>query len=476
MKNIILAQDAYKQSHPFMIAKSVDGLTSYIEARKGWLDKVVFFGLQAYIKEYLANPITKEMIDEAELYAKSALIPFNREMWEYVLEKHNGFMPIEIQALPEGTVTDHGIPLVQVTSNDRTYPGLISVIETSLLRAIWYPTSVASLSYAIKQNMKMYIDLTSDLSYDVALPVALNDFGARGTSSGESAAIGGLAHLVNFIGSDTLEAIPYAVKYYNHNLETDGPVLISVPATEHSVTTINGPEGESKFVFETVKHFHDKGFPFVSTVADSYDMDNFVSNIIGEDMKDYIINSGKTVVVRPDSGDPVEIVVRVLKLLEEKFGSTTNSKGFKVLPPCVRVIQGDGINYNSINDILFAIKEAGFSTENVIFGMGGQLLQGVMRDDHSFAMKTNAVIYKEDYEWKDVQKKPKTDSTKTSKAGRQAVVFYDGKYHAMREDAYLSILTNGTHGTQNFLEVVWDSGVNFRNHALKEIRDRANKG
>jgi nicotinamide phosphoribosyltransferase len=471
--NLILQSDAYKNSHPFMVSKDVDGLTSYIEARKGWTDELVFFGLQAFIREYLSKPITVEDVAEAARYAKSAGIPFHGDMWEHVVSRHGGFLPVLIQALPEGSVVGHGVPVVQVTSTDDKYPGLVSVIETALLRAVWYPSSVASLSRAIKKNMQAAILRTSDLAPDLALPFMLNDFGARGTSSGESAAIGGLAHLVNFMGSDTLEAIGAAVTYYDHSLERDGPVLLSVPATEHSVTTINGEDGECDFIGRVIDTFTEQGFPIISTVADSYDMDRFVTEYVGGALKDKVLARDGWLVVRPDSGTPSEVVPRVLGQLWDSFGGTVNSKGFRVLDPHVRVIQGDGVNYDSINTILWAVEREGYSAENVVFGMGGQLLQGVMRDDHSWAMKTNAVRHRGDEHWKDVQKRPKTDMTKASKAGRQAVVYHGGEFHSVREENLLVANAVGHHGAYNWLEDVWDTGETIRTTTFQEVRDRA---
>lgn len=469
--SIIQNADAYKFSHPFMISKDVIGLTSYIEARNGWAEEIVFFGLQAFIREYLSKPITMEDIDKAEIQAKSALIPFHREMWEHVVSRYNGFLPIKIQALPEGTAVKHGVPVLQVTSTDEKYPGIISVVETCLLRAIWYPSSVSTLSREIKKDIKNFLEVSSDVPTKDVLPVMLNDFGGRGVSSGESAGIGGLSHLVNFIGSDTFEAIEAAVTYYDHDLSRDGPVLISVPASEHSVTTMNGEAGECDFVGNIIDTFTEMKFPIISIVADSYDLDRFVKEYVGTVHKEKIEAREGWIVVRPDSGNPIEIVPHVLKMLYDKFGGTKNTKGFVVLNPKVRVIQGDGVNRKSIHDILNEVIEHGFSVENLVFGMGGQLLQGVMRDDQSWAMKTNAVMYREKSEWIDVQKKPKTDMAKASKAGRQAVVLYDGEYHAVREDGIMN--KSNSHGTKNYLETVWDTGKVIRTQTLKEIREIA---
>lgn len=480
-RNLIESADCYKFSHPFMINRDVTGLTSYIEARHSESTEIVFFGLQIYIRDYLSTPVTMADVDRAARYARSAGIPFHRDMWEHVVINYGGFLPVRIQALPEGTPVSPGVPMVQITSTDTKFPGLISVIETSLLRAIWYPTTVATLSRDTKRMMDVWLMITSDQNPAMVLPTMLNDFGARGASSGESAIIGGLAHLVNFIGSDTFEAIGGAEMFYDHNVDRDGPVLVSVPATEHSVTTMHGEDGESAFVGKVIDTFTGQGFPIISIVADSFDMDRFIEEYIGTDYYEKIMERNGFIVVRPDSGVPHEIVPRVLEMLWEKFGGTINAKGFKVLNPHIRVIQGDGIYYEEINQILWVMAEAGFSAENVVFGMGGSLLQKVSRDDHSFAMKTNAM--KEmapvgllggnmETGWQDVQKKPKTDMSKASKGGRQAVVFYDDAYHAMREDQLLKTVNSG-HGTKNWLEDVWDTGKTIRTQNFQSVRDNA---
>lgn len=462
-QSILISTDAYKFSHPFMVESNVTKLTSYIEARNG--SPITFFGLQAFIKEYLQHPFSMDDINEAEEFAQSAYIPFHREMWEYFLDKYDGYLPIKIQALKEGTTLSSGNVVVQISSTDEKYPQIISVVETPLLRSIWYPSEVATISRNIKVLIKRYLEKTSDADPKELMAVRLNDFGARGASSQETAGIGGLAHLINFLGSDTVEAIKPAIHYYNHNLKTDGPVLISVPATEHSVTTINGPEGEADFVSRTLKKFEKS--PFVSIVGDSYDFDNFVTNIIGKQLKPQIDNGTSTAVVRPDSGIPEEIVPHTAEMIDASYGSTINSKGYKVLNPKVRIIQGDGININSIEKILDALIARGYSAENVIFGMGGMLLQAPMRDDHSWAMKTNEAVINGTVHF--VQKKPKTDLKKSSKAGRQAVVKVNGEFMTIPE-ANLPTPDTASHGVVNYLEDVWDTGHFIRTQTLNEIR------
>lgn len=464
-RNVIGATDCYKFSHPFMVPANISEMTSYIEARKG--ESVVFFGLQAYIREYLSTPVTMAMIDKEERKAKSALLPFHREMWEHVVNEHGGYLPVEISAIPEGTLVPYGVPVVQVTSLDEKYPALAAALETAILRGVWYPSEVATTSYNIKLVCINFLKDTSDVDIDTQIACMLNDFGARGCSSGESAALGGLGHLVNFLGSDTFEAIDAAIDYYDHDLDRDGPVLISVPATEHSVTTVHGEDGESKFAGQVIDTFTEMGFPIISIVADSFDLDRFVSDYIGGELKDKVLARDGWIVVRPDSGVPHEIVPHVLKLLDEKFGSTVNSKGYKVLNPKVRVIQGDGIEYQSIIKILTAVALAGFSVENVVFGMGGKLLQAPMRDDHSWAMKTNEAIV--DGNHVDVQKRPKTDMSKASKAGKQSVVFNGEKLVSIRQ----SDLRNASHGTRDYLEPVWSKGKWLRVHTFADVRKNA---
>jgi len=157
-------------------------------------------------------------------------------------------------------------------------------------------------------------------------------------------------------------------------------------------------------------------FPIIACVSDSYDLDNALHSIFGGSMKQDIIDSGKTFVVRPDSGDPATMVCSTIQKLMDRFGYHRNEKGYLVLPPCIRVIQGDGITIDSLPAILDAMREQNLSIDNVAFGMGGGLLQQVNRDTYGFAMKTSAICV--DGEWRDVFKDPKTDPQKVSKRGR----------------------------------------------------------
>ncbi len=249
------------------------------------------------------------------------------------------------------------------------------------------------------------------------LPFKLHDFGARGVSSQESAMIGGAAHLVSFMGSDTLEGI-WAANYYYRS----GMAGFSIPALEHSVTTAWGKNREEECMRNALTIWGGKG-KLLACVSDTYDIFNAVENIWGEKLKDEVVNSGATVVIRPDSGDPVFVVSKVMRILSEKFGFTVNDKGYKVLNN-VRVIQGDGVNLHSIEAILKSLKTDKFSADNIAFGMGGALLQHVDRDTQKFAMKASAI--KVGSEWIGISKDPVTDPGKASLAGLVAAVSRNG--------------------------------------------------
>lgn len=203
--NLILNVDSYKASHYLQYPPGTQYVSSYVESRGGPFDASLFFGLQAFIKEYLLTPITANDIAEAESLLREHGVPFNRAGWEYILRVHRGYLPLVIEAVPEGTMIPTSNVMLQVTNTDSNCEWLTSYIETALLRAIWYPTTVATISHAVRQVIGRYLAETSD-STD-SLPFKLHDFGARGVSSLESAALGGLAHLVNFHGTDTVSAL-----------------------------------------------------------------------------------------------------------------------------------------------------------------------------------------------------------------------------------------------------------------------------
>lgn len=454
--NLILNADSYKASHFLQYPENTTAVSSYIESRGGLFEATVFFGLQMFIKQFLQKPFNRLDIEEAAEISDLHGVPFNREGWEYILKTYKGFLPLEIQAVPEGTVVPTGNVLVQVINTDPACAWLTSYIETALLRAVWYPTTVATVSWSCKQIIRRYLAETADSQE--ALPFKLHDFGARGASSEEASAIGGLAHLVNFMGTDNLSAIVAGRRYYGETMAG-----FSIPAAEHSTITSWGRDGEKDAYANMLKQFAKPG-TLVAVVSDSYDLWNAIDNLWGDALKEVVESSGGTLVVRPDSGEPVEIVSGTIKRLMAKFGFTVNAKGFKVLPDCVRVIQGDGISVASIEAILAEMKRRGLSAENVAFGMGGELLQKVNRDTQRFAMKASSVCV--NGEWRDVFKDPVTDPGKRSKRGRLALVRNaEGEFQTLREAELM--------GMDNVLRVVYRNGALLVNDTLAVIRERA---
>ncbi len=450
MKNIILNTDSYKSSHYLQYPQNTEYISSYIEARDSQENKTLFFGLQAFIKEYLLTPITRKNIDDAKVIIEAHGLPFNYANWIYILEKYNGFLPLEISAVEEGSLVPLKSPLVQVINTDKKLAWLTSYIETALLRAIWYPTTVATISYGIKQTIKKYLDETSDSTKE-QLAFKLHDFGARGASSEETSTLGGMAHLVNFMGTDNLSSIVGAREYYQADMAG-----FSIPASEHSTMTSWQRDGEIDAYENMINQFAKKGSIF-AVVSDSYDIFNAIDNIWGKMLKEKVKKSGAILVIRPDSGEPKKIVLNVMQRVYKAFGGYTNKKGFIVLDDCVRIIQGDGVDAKAIEDILKALKEKGFSAENIAFGMGGALLQQANRDTFSFAMKASAIRINGEY--KDIYKDPITDSKKRSKKGRLALL-----------ENYECISLDDLKARENLLKVVYRNGELKKEYTFQEIR------
>jgi nicotinamide phosphoribosyltransferase len=459
-KNLILNTDSYKVSMFKQYPAGTTGVYSYIESRGGRYDRTVFFGLQAFIKEYLLEPITQSDIDIAEEILTAHGEPFNRAGWQYILDKHNGYLPVVIRAVPEGTVVPVKNVLATIENTDPECFWLTTWLETALLRAVWYGTTVATQSYTIKQVILDYLERTGDPS---TIDFKLHDFGARGVSSMESAGIGAAAHLVNFMGTDTITGVLFAREYYNAGVSG-----FSIPAAEHSTITSWGRDGEVKAYENMLTQFAKPG-AILAVVSDSYDIYNAASKLWGEDLRQRVIDSGATVVIRPDSGDPVEVNRRLVEILGEKFGYTTNAKGFKVLNN-VRLIQGDGINELTVRSILGAFMAMGWSADNIAFGMGGALLQIVDRDTQKFAMKCSAAEV--NGKWIDVVKDPVTDSGKKSKAGRVTLWTNGTGEYVSSVDEPKQWADRGW--TKALVPVFWDGKLE-KEYSFEEVRANARK-
>lgn len=455
MNNLIIDSDSYKLSHWKQYPPKTTAMYSYLESRGGRYQHTVFFGLQMLIKKWLLEPVTKAQVEEADAFATAHGLPFNRAGWDRIVDKFGGVMPVRIRAVPEGMVVPTHNILMSCESTDIETFWVVSYIETMLMR-IWYPITVCTQSWHIRKLILEYLRKTSDDPL-AEINFKLHDFGSRGVSSRESAEIGGASHLVNFMGSDTMAGIWAANKYYNCPMAG-----FSIPAMEHStVTSWGGPEHEVDAFRNMLKNEASPG-KLLACVSDSYNIYNAVEHIWGEQLRSEVINSGATIVIRPDSGDPAEVVLKTMRLLESKFGSTYNGKAYKVLNN-VRVIQGDGINEDSIRKILNTVVQDGYSASNIAFGMGGALLQQVNRDTQRFAYKCSEVTV--DGLFVPVFKDPITDPGKKSKSGRLDLINRGG---------ILKTVAGPTFGSE--MSVVYENGKLRKEYTLDEIRKRAKEG
>ena len=461
--SIIVRTDSYKFSQWKQYPFGTTHISSYIESRGGE-DKSVFFGLQAFIKDYMLEPITMKDIVWAEKIVTAHGLPFNREGWEIIVKEYGGFLPVEIQAVPEGTFMETHNVQVQIVNTDPRLWWLTSYLETAMLRGIWYPSTVATKSRKMKQIIAAALHKTSDVPVMDQLMFKLHDFGARGASSGETAVLGGMAHLINFMGTDTAEALVGVMAYYN----TDEVVGFSIPASEHSTITSWGRENEVKAYENMIDKFAGEN-KLYACVSDSFDIYAACRDLWGTQLKDKIIASGGTLVVRPDSGNPETVPVEVIEILAERFGYTVNSKGFKVLPPFIRVIQGDGINEHSLPKIIDNLIAKGFSVDNIAFGMGGGLLQAWNRDTLKYAMKASAIRV-DNGDWIGFSKDPITDKGKQSKEGRLALVYNCGIGSCSFKTVPENVLKQGE---VNLLRTVYKNGELLVEDTFADIRARA---
>jgi nicotinamide phosphoribosyltransferase len=457
--NRIIDTDSYKSSHWLQYPPNTTRAFFYLESRGSERDytETVFFGLQYILKRYFCENFTQKMVEEAREVIRAHGLPFNYEGWTNLIEKHKGKLPLRVRAVAEGSVVPTRNVLMTVETTDDEFFWLGSWFETQLMR-IWYPITVATQSYYIKKNVYRFLQETAD-DADAEIGFKVHDFGSRGVSSQETAAIGGAAHLVNFMGTDTMSALLLHREFYNTPMAG-----FSIPAAEHSTITSWGREGEAEAYRNMLNNFAKPG-KTVAVVSDSWNIFEAVEKIWGEDLKKEVVDSGATVVIRPDSGEPIEVVSKVAHILGEKFGTETNSKGFKVLKN-VRIIQGDGVNEQSINDILERLKTEGFSASNIAFGIGGSLLQKISRDTMKFAYKCSAIVV--EGKWRDVYKQPITDAGKNSKRGRLDLILNGGEYETVKlEDAETISAENSQ------LETVYENGEILIDDNLEEIRKRA---
>ena len=487
--NLILKVDSYKAGHSINYADGIVGMFSYTEARSKGKDTIVPFGRQAELQKLLRNPITTEMVDEAEAHLLSLVGPgaFDRRPWDYIIERYNGFIPILIRGVPEGTPIPSGNIVSSVMCVDefvsKSLFWLAGYFETALLRAEWYGTTIASNDFKAKRILAAAFEKTGAPMENLGF--MLHDFGGRGVSSAESAEIGGGAHLLNFLGSDTIEGQRYVAHYYNAGVQPAASVI----ATEHSIQcSYQASQGEA--TGDNPIHFlqgdHDylenmirrNGRPgnIVSMVIDGFDVYHATNILCSERFVKLIREIGCKVVFRPDSGNMLTIVPWILDQQAEAFGFTVNEQGFKSINN-VGVIQGDGISLETMELLLNKIISRGYRADSVVFGSGGALLQKVNRDTFKYAQKASAVLVRssedQDYKWVGIAKDPITDPGKKSKIGVLSLFRskMTGEYMTFRID-------KGPidQEWEDVMEDLYDSGQFFNETTLAAARERASIG
>lgn len=464
----LIMTDSYKAGHAQMYPDCQE-MTAYMECRKPFPEssdnRLVFYGTRYLVETILSRKITLADIEEADAFfatyntAKTPLW-WPKDLWLSVVQENEGVLPFRIEALPEGTVFYPHVPFLQITAQGK-YARLVTWLETVLMH-LWSPICTATKSRLVRDYLQDKFVKTVDDDMQWLLDSRLHDFGYRGVSSTETAMVTGAAHLLSFDGTDNMPAAWLATQFNNGK-----PIGESVAASEHSVMT--AWEDELAAVKHLIKITPEGNI--LSVVADSYDYENFLRNILP--IVAPLAQAKKLLfVIRPDSGDPLVAVDQALYFAGLAFGYTTNSKGFKVLNGA-GVIQGDGIDFYTLCRIADMVEAYGWSAQNIVYGMGGGLLQKQNRDTLSIAMKLSRIVLK-DGTVVDKMKHPKTDLNKFSLPGKLVPTEYkDGKVEVLPEE------TSITHSEdkQEMWDIIWlPYGQNKYHYfdSFDEIRNKLN--
>lgn len=464
--NVLLATDVYKMSHMLFYPEGTTKVYSYLIARS---DKkipfTVFFGLQYYMENYLSQKITHEMVTEFLEYREMILGSNPVEVVKKMRALADlGYLPLKIKAVEEGTVMPVKNVLMTMTNTHDDFAWVVGFTESLVLK-IWNTITVASYSMKLRQLCEAYASKTCDNNLHVDWQV--HDFGYRGCSSEETAALAGGAHLINFRGTDTVPA----VKFLRQTYSATGLIGMSVPASEHSVMCAFGQENELD-AFHNMLNQNPTGI--VSIVSDTYNLWNVLQNFAVQ-LKDKILARDGKVVFRPDSGNPIDIIcgnesapegsperLGSIRILESVFGSTVNEKGFKVLNPKVGLIYGDGMYFERFESILAKLESMGYASSNLVIGVGGLLLQQHSRDDQGFAIK--ATYCEINGQPREIVKDPITDSGKKS---------HKGKIVLMKTTDGVLTIDQMPSDEGGLLKTVFENGRVLRTFTLEEIRTKA---
>lgn len=456
-ENFILRADSYGWSHPSMYRDNLRGLFAYLEARPGGeYDRTVWVGLQYILARYLEGVrVTREDIDEAQAvdawhFAKPQL-GSTEDTWWRIVKDHGGRLPLSIKAAPEGSVIPAGNALMTVEATDPAAAWLVGAVEP-ILAKVWYPMAVATRSWTTRLELERCVRETG--GQPGASTYMLHDFGYRAASSEETAEIGGGAHLLSGArGTDTIVGMRFLQEWYGAGIG----FAHSVAASQHSIMTQDGRTGEIEIAKEIVRR---KEGQILSLVADSYDYYRFVDAMIAN--KDLIDYHKVTLVLRPDSvtpthNTPEDVVAWTLHRLAEKLPVTETRTGHKRV--AFKVLWGDGLDAAAIARVATRAVENNFAADNLVFGMGGGLLQKVNRDTNRVKYAVSARL--EGEQWVPMSKDP-LDASKRSKAGRVTLTRVNG-YYKTEADTY----------GQSVLQEVFRDGLVLRQATFHDVRARA---
>jgi nicotinamide phosphoribosyltransferase len=430
----------------------------------------VVIGLQYYLKEYLSKRLTPEMGEEF-IENQIAILGHcsdNVQQKIRVLCKL-GYFPIEIKSVEEGTILPVRNVVFTVTNTHPDFYWVPGFVESLLLK-IWYSMVVATTSFHYREIVEKYFHDTVPEDMHGLKPFMVHDFGYRGDSSEEGAALSGMCHLANFLGSDTVPARKFAKRYYN----ATEPIMLSVPASEHSVMCSFGRENEIDG-FRHMMNLYPTGI--VSIVSDTFNLWNVLTHFVDE-LKSQILSRNGKVVFRPDSGDPEKIIcgdpsaqygsnewLGAIRLLDKKFGSTVGSKGYKLLNPCVGLIYGDAMYLARYERTLQRLKELGYAASNLVIGVGG-ILRNHSRDTLGCSQKATYVEIAG--EPREIEKDPITDHGKKSNKGLMRLM-WDAENGYVTEDQ----VTPSEEQT-GLLKTVFKDGQLVEEVTLQDIRQKIN--
>ncbi len=472
--------DFYKADHRSQYPKGTTTVFSNWTPRKSRIDdidSVVFFGLQYFVKEYLIRRWNRDFFEQPKAdvvnrYARRMRnAGINIEV-DHIEDLHDlGYLPVEIRALPEGSEVPIGVPMFVLWNTVPEFFWITNYLETSLSSIIWGPSTSATIARKYRRILDHWVEATGgDPDF---VDWQGHDFSYRGMYGSEAAMLSGGGHLLSFTGTDTVPAIDFLEDFYGADSDRE-LVGGSVPATEHSVMCMGTKENETETFHRLITELYPSGI--VSIVSDTWDYWKVWTDYLPE-LREEILGRDGVVTIRPDSGDPVKILVGdpdapegspehkgSYELAWEVFGGTINDKGFKVLDPHINLIYGDSITPERCEAICAGVAAKGFVPKNV-FGIGSYTYQHNTRDTFGFAMKATAGVV--DGELREIFKDPATDDgTKRSARGLLAVSVNDAGELELEEQTTWGRVHNCA------FEPVFVDGELVRDETLSEIRAR----